>query len=377
MRIALEISGALAGGGFRRYTEMITRALAAEDKKNEYLLYAPFWRNPERLEALDLPRQANFRLAPVRAPQSLLLPAEEYLGLRWQERVLRRMGVDVVHGFSNWLPRLERIPSVLTLAYAVDSSHDAWGNFFFNTLLPRSARQADKLLAISGVSRDAAIKNWGLDPAKVEVVHLGAPLDDFRPDDSPRDPAEKPYFLFVGRTGKIKNTLTLMKGFVRFKELHPEAPHRFVICGHLDDEQAEIEALLAGAGLAGAVTFTGPVEQAKIAPYYQRAMAYVSASIVEGFHLPLVEAMACGVPTVAARGGAQTEIVGDAGLHADATPEDLARKMEALAFDPGLRASLRAKGFARCREFSWSAAARKTIAAYEAVVLSRSSARKG
>lgn len=371
MRIALEVSGALAGGGFRRYTDMIVRALAAEDKKNEYVLFGAFWRNPERVRELYLPPQPNFRIETIKAPQRLLLPAEEYLGLRWQERRLRRLGVDLVHGFSNWLPRLDRIPSLMTLAYATDERFTGWDGFYFNTLLPRSARQADKILAISGVAREAAIKHWGLDPRKVEVVYYGAPLDEFKPDDSPRDPAEKPYFLFVGVTRATKNTRILMEGFVRFKKKHPEAPHRFVICGAPGDEQAVIEGLLEKAGLTGAVTFAGNVEQSEVAPYYRKALAYVSASALEGFHLPLIEAMACGIPTVAARGGAQTEIVADAGLHIDPTAEDVARGLEAVAFDPELRARLRARGLERCKDFSWSGAARKTIAAYESVYAAR------
>ncbi len=371
MRIALEITGALAGGGFRRYTEMITRALAAEDKVNEYILYGAFWKNPERVHDLDLPRQANFKIEMVKAPQRLLLPAEEYLGLRWQEGQLKRLGADLVHGFSNWLPRLERLPSLMTLAYASDTHFGPWDEFYFNTLLPRSARQADKVLAISGVARDAAIKNWGLDPKKVEVVYYGAPLEGFTPDDAPRDPSEKPYFLFVGVTRATKNTKVLLEGFVLFKQRHPEASHRFVICGAPGDEQAVLEELLAKAGLTEAVTFAGNVAQSQVHPYYQKASAYVSASALEGFHLPLIEAMACGIPTVAARGGAQTEIVADAGLHVDATAEDLAKGMEAVAFDDGLRASLREKGLKRCKDFSWSAAARKTIAAYEEVYAAR------
>ncbi len=372
MRIALEITGALAGGGFRRYTEMITRALAAEDKKNEYILYGAFWSNRDRVNKLDLPRQANFKIELVKAPQRLLLPAEEYLGLRWQERQLNRLGADMVHGFSNWLPRLDRLPSLMTLAYASDTHFGPWDEFYFNTLLPRSARQADKILAISGVAREAALKNWGLDPRKVEVVYYGAPLDEFKPDDAvARDKTEKPYFLFVGVTRSTKNTKILMEGFVLFKKHHPEAPHRFVICGAPGDEQDEIEKLIADAGLSGAVTFAGNVEQEKVHPYYQKALAYVSASSLEGFHLPLIEAMACGIPTVAARGGAQTEIVADAGLHVDATSADIARGMEAVAFDAGLRASLRAKGLERCKDFSWRGAARKTVAAYEAVCAAR------
>jgi alpha-1,3-rhamnosyl/mannosyltransferase len=371
MRIALEVSGALAGGGFRRYTDMIVRALAAEDKKNEYVLFGSFWRNPERIRELYLPPQPNFRIETIKAPQRLLLPAEEYLGLRWQERRLRELGADMVHGFSNWLPRLDRMPSLMTLAYATDERFTGWDGFYFNTLLPRSARQADKVLAISGVAREAAIAHWGLDPGKVEVVYYGAPLDEFRPDDSPRDPAEKPYFLFVGVTRTTKNTRILMEGFVRFKKKHPEAPHRFVICGAPGDEQAVIEELLAAAGLTGEVTFAGNIAQSKVAPYYRKALAYVSASALEGFHLPLIEAMACGIPTVAARGGAQTEIVADAGLHIDATPDDVARGLEAVAFDPELRARMRARGLERCKDFSWSGAARKTIAAYESVYAAR------
>ena len=371
MKIALEITGALAGGGSRRHTEMIIRALAAEDKKNEYVLYGAFWKDAGRLSRLDLPRQANFEISVLRAPQVLLLPAEEYLGLRWQERRLRGQGVDLVHGFSNWLPRLDSLPSTMTLAYATDDRHKGWGGFYFNTLLPRSARQADKVLAISGVARDAAIKNWGLDPKKVEVVYLGAPLDEFKPDDSPRDPAEKPYFLFVGVTRPHKNPRVLLEAFVLFKKRHPGAPHRFVICGAPGEEQAALEDILARAGLAADATFAGNIEQSKILPYYRKALAYVSASILEGFHLPLAEAMACGIPTVVARGGAQTEIVADAGLHVDATAEDLARGMAAVAFDPDLRARMRAKGLERCKDFSWRAAARRMIAAFEEVYAAR------
>ena len=119
------------------------------------------------------------------------------------------------------------------------------------------------------------------------------------------------------------------------------------------------------------MTFAGNVDPAKIYPYYQKALAYVSASILEGFHLPLAEAMACGIPTVVARGGAQTEIVADAGLPVDPTAEDLARGMAAVAFDPELRARMRAKGLERCKAFSWQAAARKMIAAFEEIHAAR------
>lgn len=371
MRIALEISGALAGGGFRRYTEMIVRALAEEDRKNDYVLFGSFWSGSERLHQLDLPRRDNFRIVQFKAPQRLLLPAEEYTPLRWQEGKLKALGVDLVHGFSNWIPRLNELPSLMTLAYAEHTAFSAWDEFYFNRLLPRSVRQADKILSISGTAKDAAVRDFGVDPKKIDVVYYGAPLDGFKPDDSPRDPNAVPYFLFVGVTRSTKNTRVLMEGFVRFKKKHPEAPHRFVICGAPGDEQGILERLLADAGLTAAVTFAGNVPQKDVHPYYQKACAYVSASALEGFHLPLIEAMACGIPTVAARGGAQTEIVADAGVHVDATAEDLARGMEAVAFDEALRARCRERGFARCRDFSWSRAAKQVLAAYDAVSAAR------
>ncbi len=371
MRIALEISGALAGGGFRRYTEMIVRALAKEDARNEYILYGAFWSRPERLAELDLPKQKNFTALHLKAPQKLLLPAEEFLGLRWQEKKLLDMGVDLVHGFSNWIPRLDRLASVMTLAYAEHTAFSAWDEFYFNRLLPRSVRQADKILSISGTAKDAAVRDFGVSPDKIDVVYYGAPLDGFKPDDSPRDPKAAPYFLFVGVTRSTKNTKILMEGFIRFKKKRPEAPHRFVICGAPGDEQEILERLLCDAGLSEAVTFAGNVAQKDVHTYYQKAAAYVSASSLEGFHLPLIEAMACGIPTVAARGGAQTEIVADAGVHVDATAEDLARGMEAIAFDEALRARCRERGFARCKDFSWERAAGQVVAAYDAVLAAR------
>jgi alpha-1,3-rhamnosyl/mannosyltransferase len=347
---------------------MIVRALAEEDKKNEYVLYGAFWSRPERLAELDLPKQPNFTTLHLKAPQQLLLPAEEYTFLRWQEGKLKALGVDVVHGFSNWIPRLNTLPSLMTLAYAEHTAFTAWDEFYFNTLLPRSVRQADKILSISQTAKDAAVRDFGVDPQKIDVVYYGAPLDGFTPDDSPKG---VPYFLFVGVTRDTKNTKVLMEGFIRFKKLHPDSPHRFVICGAPGNEQEVLERLLADSGLTHAVTFAGNVPQKDVHPYYQKALAYVSASALEGFHLPLIEAMACGIPTVAARGGAQTEIVADAGVHVDATAEDLARGMEAVAFDEALRATCREKGFARCKDFSWSLAAKKVVAAYEAVLAAR------
>ena len=95
------------------------------------------------------------------------------------------------------------------------------------------------------------------------MVYYGAPLDGFTPDDSPRDLSVPPYFLFVGVTRSTKNTNILLDRFVLFKKRHPEAPHRFVICGAPGDEQKILEELLAKAGLTEAVTFAGNVAQAE------------------------------------------------------------------------------------------------------------------
>jgi alpha-1,3-rhamnosyl/mannosyltransferase len=113
------------------------------------------------------------------------------------------------------------------------------------------------------------------------------------------------------------------------------------------------------------VDFKGYVSDSELSDLYGRSLALVQASSYEGFGLPVIEAMACGCPVVAARNSGLVEAGGDAALFFETGDEEgLLRNMERLLREPGLRQELMAKGFAHARKFTWEETARKTAEAY-------------
>ena len=370
-RIALEITGALSGNaGYRRYVESFVQALAAEDKENEYLLYGAFWRGcPDRVFELDLPRQRNFRFLLKRLPQRWLLPAEEFLGLRLQERILQRHGVDLLHGLGSWTPKLDKIPSVITLAFAgMLDFRKQWDRFYFNVLTPRSAKQARKVMAISDLARDEALRAWNIVPEKIVTIQYGAPPSQFSPLSNGVKSETRPYFLIVGRTQPHKNALLVGEAFVLLKKAHPEYPYGLLFAGAPGEDQPKLEALFSSAGLLDQVVFAGEIHVSKVHELYQRAFACLVPSVLEGFALPILEAMACGVPVIGVNAKAVPETIADAGIVIEPTPAAMAKAMEDLIANRDLRATLRKRGLERVRLFSWNTVARRTLAVYREVL---------
>lgn len=376
MRVALDITGAFAGGGYRRYTEEILAALAREGPGHEFVAFGAFWRGyPERALALSLPKGPNWSVVLKRVPQALLLPLEEYAGLRYHERFLSSLGVDLVHGLGSRTPPAERLPSVLSLHFSgVFPRERLWDEFYYNRLAERSTRRARLVIANSEFSKREAVAAWGTDPAKVVVVPHGGPGPEFRPateEESAGRGGEAPYFLFVGATGPSKNARLLGEAFARFKERRPGAPHRLLVAGPEGSDLPWIRERLRAAGALGDAEFLGPVPHGRIHELYRRAFACLLPSSGEGFGLPAVEAMACGTPVVAVDAGALPEVVGEGGLLTPAEPAAMAAAMERLALEPGLRAELAARGLGRAKLFSWGKSARETLAVYERALKGR------
>lgn len=365
MRIGLEITGALAGGGYRRYNECLLQALAEVGPQHEYVVFGAYWRGfPERGESLRIPKLPNFRTEFRRLPQSLLYPAEEYLGLRWHENFLEKLGVQVVHGLGTRTPPLERIPSTITLHFSgLWDFKGVWNKFYFEKLTERSVRQSAKIISISEHCARECTKAWGTPREKFVVIPYGGPEPHFAPSDRP--PKDPPYFLFVGMTRPQKRPRLLVEAFCRMKARRPDLRHRLVFAGAPGEDQAWLEHRLDQAGMRMHVDFLGLVPQDRVHVLFQDAFACVCPSTEEGFALPAAEAMACGTPVIGVNAGALPETIGDAGLVPEPESEALAEAMERVATEPGLRARLAAKGLERVKVFSWQEAARRTLAVYE------------
>jgi glycosyltransferase involved in cell wall biosynthesis len=372
MRIGIDVSSALAGNsGLRMYAEGLVNGLAAVDRDNEYFLYSAFWSRPERMAELDLPRAGNFHLAFKRFPQRLLLPLDEF-GLGLQERWSRGWRLDLFHGLGNMVPRLDRLPSVLTVHHVggVPPRASAWDRFYLNFLVDRSVRRAQAIMADSEFTRGETLRHWGLDPARVTTVLLGGPTPQFRPRQDGRPPGRpRPFILHVGSFLEHKNIPTLVRAFHGLLARAPLCVADLVLVGRGGRDLAHIEDLVRELGLGERVAILTQASSQEIITLYQEAAAVVVPSLIEGFGLSTLEAMACGAPVLVSRAGSLPEIVGDAGLIFEPLdPGALSSALQRVLTDAPLAADLRRRGLERARRFSWERTARETLAVYQRVL---------
>jgi glycosyltransferase involved in cell wall biosynthesis len=220
------------------------------------------------------------------------------------------------------------------------------------------ARQARRIITVSESSYGDIVKDFGVDPAKVEVIHLGAD-QEFQPPTVERVPGR--LLAMASADAPMKGIATLLEAFAKLRterDLHlvlvtkPEAGGR-------------TEQLIEKLGIGDAVQFRSGLTQTDLVALMGSAEVACVPSLYEGFSLPTVELMACATPLVVSRAGSIPEVVGPDGLAADLVPpgdvEALRAAIAALLDDPERRARMGAAGRQRVDEtFSWHAAAART-----------------
>jgi glycosyltransferase involved in cell wall biosynthesis len=283
-------------------------------------------RNPE-IEPVALPARSQHLRMAVQMPL-----------------LLRRIRPDLAH-FQHSLP-LASSRAVLTvhdLGFERDASlMPAADRLVFRRVVPWSARRARRVFAVSERTKRDLVELYGVPEQKI-VVTPNAVDPAFAPGEAtaPRD-----YVLFVGAIQERKNPLAAL-------EAARAVGLPLVVVG------PEKEPRLAEQLRAGGADLRGYLERAELVELYRGAAALVLPSRYEGFGLPVLEAMACGTPVVAAPDPALREVAGDAAVFADPPLADALR--EAIA----RRDELAAAGLERARLFSWQETARRTLAVYE------------
>ncbi len=244
---------------------------------------------------------------------------------------------------------------------------------------------ADRIVTISEASRRDLLEWFRLPADRVRNVSCG-PEDAFRPRTGPEgadvlrkygvDP-DRRYWLYVGGLSPHKNLARLIEAFAR---VGPD--ERLVLVGDFGDvfhtHVPELRGIVERLGLAERVRFTGFVPDEDVAYLYSRAFALAIPSLMEGFGLPAVEAMACGIPVLASTYGALPEVVGEAGVLVDPTDVGaIADAIRDLNDDPARRDRLAALALDRAGLFTWDAVARSLLAVFDDLDPARARVREG
>jgi glycosyltransferase involved in cell wall biosynthesis len=281
--------------------------------------------------------------------EPLLLPArlQETRMAVTLPRLLRRVRPDVAH-FQHALPLGWSGPSVVTIHdLSFEDRDTAMGlidRLTFRTVVPRAARRSDRVLTVSERTKRDVVVRYGIPEDKIAVTPNGVD-PSFTPGG-----AHYGYLLFVGAIHSRKDPLAALDA-ARAVDLP------LVVAG------PEKDAELARALRDGGADLRGYVSREDLAELYRGAAALVLPSRFEGFGLPVLEAMACGTPVVAAPEPALREVAGDAAVYAEDGDYGAAAG-RALAD----RARLSAAGIERAKLFSWHETARLTAEAYREVL---------
>jgi glycosyltransferase involved in cell wall biosynthesis len=233
----------------------------------------------------------------------------------------------------------------------------------YATLALAHARRADRIMTVSRFTASAIVQRLGVDPSRIVVCPPGAPDWTPRPQASAAGP-----ILFMGTLEPRKNIGVLLDAYTRLLTLVRDAPPLH-LAGHAPAAAAKWLARTAAPPLAGHVEHLGYVAGDRRQDLYRSASMLVLPSLLEGFGLPVLEAMTVGLPVVVSDRGALPEVAGDAGEIVPAEDADaLAHAMARYLRDPAHYRTAVARGLARAREYSWQESARTLLTSYTEVV---------
>jgi alpha-1,3-rhamnosyl/mannosyltransferase len=270
----------------------------------------------------------------------------------------RTRDVDLVHHAGGTAPARGTAPYVLTLhdlqPLERDATHSATKRAYLARVLPRSLRGARRVIVPSGFVRDTVVARGGVAPERLVVVPHGVarhPAPTPQAELAARHGLGGPVVLYPAITYPHKDHATLVRAFARVAPAHPDAV--LVLTGRADRSEGEVMALVRDLGLTGQVRRLGRLSEADVAGLYAMATVVAVPSTYEGFGLPAAEAMAYGVPVLAADATALPEVVGDAGLLVPpGAVEAWVAGLGRLLDDGDERARRAAAGRARAERFS-------------------------
>jgi len=365
MRIAFDGTALRPGRtGVGYYTEHLLHHLAQTATNDELIVVSN--------RAIDT-------TSPLPSRVRVATPARRVPRLVWMQTLavtaLREVEADVVHFTNGMVPLISTVPTVVTIhdmsLRLYPRYHPPRRVILNRPLVDLAARRADAIITPSESAKRDIVRLYRLDPDRVHVVYEAAAPSFTRVHDTEAlERVRRRYglgeriILYVGTIEPRKNLPTLIDAFAA-RRRSGELSHQLVCVGPYGWLSRGIDEQIKRGQVADAIKFTGYVPFEDLPALYSLAEMFVYPSMYEGFGLPVVEAMACGVPVITGRTAALSEIGGGAIVEIDRIePDTLGRALVGLAGSRDRREELSGHGLARAQAFSWQRAARESLEIY-------------
>lgn len=374
-RIAIDYTAAFEqSGGIGRYVRELTAALAELDPANDYRLFV----SGAAAGALP-PAPAGFQWRPTA------------ISPRWLTRIWQRARlplpvelftgkIDLFHATDFVLPyTLGSTRTLLTvhdLSFVrVPEAASPPLKAYLDAVVPRSVERADHLLADSAATKEDLIDLYKTPADKITVLYSGVDRRFRRVSDrgaleSTRAKyglADRRYVLSVGTVQPRKNYSRVIRALAEARASGLDL--RYAIAGGKGWLEAEMQHTIASTGMGDYVHLLGFVDDEDLPALYSGSRMLLMPSLYEGFGLPILEAMACGVPVIASNISSLPEVAGDAAILVD--PNDTAAlgdAMLAVETESTLREQLIQKGYRQAEKFSWRRSAAQLLSVYRSLL---------
>ncbi len=364
MRIGFDATPLLVTrAGIGKYTHALLSALGEVAPDYDFWLYA------------NRPIPADPALTYAHHAQTYF-PRSRWL---WEQTILpgtiQRDGVRLFHFPNNSAPLFTRVPYVVTIHDAslfLHRQYHPWRRIAaLRLLMPIVARRAVKIVTDSHYARRELQQVLNLPAERFEVIYLAAGKE-FRPIVTPKTnqyQLPEKFVLYVGTLEPRKNLQRLLEAFAQLRRCSEHRQTKLVIVGangwRMPDFERQIDAL----DLRDGIVRLGYVPDADLPMIYSLAMCLAFPSLHEGFGIPPLEAMSCGIPVLTSHNSAMSEICADAAHYVDPMSNaSIQEGLHLLLCNSQLRDRLRERGFGRAREFTWQQTAQKTAKLYEEAI---------
>lgn len=375
MRIGIQAylwsrAGSYRQSGVSTYIRHLVRGQASAAGGDEILVYLP---STDPVPDVPLGPHLRVRVSPIPLGHPLVRLGWEHSGFPftlWRDRV------DLLHATMNVAPWWTPCPVVVTihdLAYLrYPHVHPRGRRIYLSAFTRFTVRRARAVIAVSEYTRGEIGRLLRVPDERTHVIYEGVDAD-FCP--LPQDQVEafrrrrglpEHYLLYVGNLEPRKNLVRLVQAYAGLAD---KGGTRLVLAGARGWGYGDLFQAVDQLGLSGRVLFPGFVPREELPLWYNGAQAFVYPSLYEGFGLPPLEAMACGIPVIVSTAASLPEVVGEAGLQVP--PEDvqaLTAALQRLLTDKDLKASLVERGLAQAQRFTWERMARETANLYRRVL---------